>query len=1363
MRNFLFGKTAIRNTMKFTTLFCFGLSVAMTVACRSSDQHSERCAGTESPLVSNDISNQQIKAIAEDAQGHIWLGTFRGLNKYNAHEYQQYFCTDDSLSLPDNQIQDLMLDSKKRLWIATVNGPCLYTDQDDFRRLPMFSDNRNVLQFFEDRAGRVFMSTRDELYEYNDSAGGFDRLLSDLDRPNTFHTRCHVDSDNRLWIFNSMQLRCYDPESRQVVDSIALQDYPLYSYLHKGRYLYLTGNFRCRIFDTRTGRFDELPEVMRRHPLFARADVEYIHPYDDDRLLFNTAKHGMFCYDFVRGTFIHQQQTGFPFEVPAFKIRRMFTDSQRNLWIGSEDQGYTVRYHYKNYFNSDNYLRSSLSNKSVVSVVPDNESRLWIATLMDGLWIYDLPRQRLDAIGMDELFPQEKQRKMHINRLFVDRDGAVWLTANNHNVLKCRYRHGSLQVLARHNVFLPMSIAQDREGTIWVGTATHYLHALAPGSSRFEPVQAFDGTFSFTPDMLSLSDGSLLVSAFGQPLKRIVGRKIEKLAISDDDFRSCIPRSVFVPTALLEDSGGDIWIGTIGNGLIRYVPSENKVHSMSGTTCLDISALGEDSDGNLWISTQYGLNKYDRQSGRFTAYYASDGLGGNQFYERASCRLPDGTLIFGGTHGLTLFDPHTVPAKRRIPLVFENLRIHNRLVAPRSGGPIDRHLSYNPEIRLRHDQNGFSISFAALEYSEYGRVHYHYKLDGFDDYWIEARNNHEANYANLPAGRYTLRVKISSNDQSIAETENAIPIIVAPAPWHTWWAYTCYVAVVTGLVWLLVLGWRRIQAGKAAVRIAEREKAQERRMNGMIRSFFSNVSHEFRTPLTMISGPVAQLCEDPELSEKNRELLHIVRRSTDRMLELVNQQLDFSELENDTLRLKVRRTDIIGLLKRRIDIFRMNAAAKGIVLQTCGLEEQCIMWLDEDKQDKIFGNLMSNALKFTPANGRIAVRFDMIGRDEAARLFPGDTAVRWTRYVKVSVANTGPTIPEELREKIFERYYRIDNSPEGNYCYGTGIGLYYTRSLVELHHGRIRATSPENHDGAVFTFVLPLDDEAYAEQERSAGKNGEIPPPTHSAVTDVSTVTECSDKPESKSVLVLDDDAEVVHYLRTLLAPYYRVLGCFDAREALQLIDEEAPDLVLSDVVLPGMNGYAFCRRIKEDAQLCHIPVVLVTAKTDVEDKVEGLDTGADAYVTKPFEPSYLLALVKSQLRKSERVRRLLGQSTQTTRIEEDLLAPQDKAFMTELYRLMETELSNPEFDIACATEALRISRTKFFYKIKGLTGESPNVFFKTYKLNRAAELILEGRYTISEIADMTGFSTLSHFSKSFKKQFGLAPSEYHG
>ncbi len=487
------------------------------------------------------------------------------------------------------------------------------------------------------------------------------------------------------------------------------------------------------------------------------------------------------------------------------------------------------------------------------------------------------------------------------------------------------------------------------------------------------------------------------------------------------------------------------------------------------------------------------------------------------------------------------------------------------------------------------------------------------------------------------------------------------------------------------------------------------------------------------------------------------------------MLELVNQQMDFGKLENDMLWLKVRRTDIISVLRRRIDIFGVNAATKGITLQTYGLEGTCVVWLDEDKQDKIFANLMSNALKFTPGGGRIEVRFDVIGHDEAVGLFPGDDAVVWTRYVKVSVANTGVGIPEEMREKIFERYYRINNRTEGSYNYGTGIGLYYTRGLVELHHGRIRAFDFEERGGAVFTFILPLDDEAYPQRERTTDPAVSNPPPSTAAAAAPVVAGEPvaaavqQDGRSLKSVLVLDDDTEVVHYLRTLLSPYYRVLGCFDADEALRLIDEEAPDLVLSDVVLPGMNGYAFCRRIKEDAQLCHIPVILLTAKTNVDDQVEGLDMGADAYVTKPFEPSYLLALVKSQLRHSDRVRMRLGQSTQTSKIEEDLLTPQDKAFMTELYRLMETELSNPEFDIACAIEALRISRTKFFYKLKGLTGESPSAFFKTYKLNRAAELILEGKYTISEIADMTGFSTLSHFSKSFKKQFGQSPSDYQG
>lgn len=1080
---------------KLTNLLLLGPLLLLTAACGSSGHYAEHRSEIESPLVSDNISNQQIKAFAEDAQGHIWIGTFRGLNKYNAREFQQYFCTDDSLSLPDNQIQDLMLDSRRRLWVATVNGPCLYTDQDNFRRIPIFSPDKNILQLLEDHTGRVFFVTRTELYEYDETAAGLALVSAGLDPDNTFYVRCHLDSGNRLWIVNGSALRCFDLVSRSVTETFPLSGYLVCSYLHDGRYLYLAGNSGCRIFDTRTRRFSELPGAMRSHPLFAGARVEYIHPYHDNCLLFNTVSRGMFCYDFVRGTFIHQDETGFPFEVPPFKIRRMFTDSQSNLWIGSEDQGYRIRYHYKTNFNSNNYLRSTLENRSVVSVVADGESNLWISTLMDGLFIYDLRRQRLKTVGMEELFPGEKQRKIHLNRLMVDRDGAVWMTATNQDVLRCRYREGSLRVEARYRVHLPMSLAQDREGTIWVGTASSCLYALKPGDTRFGQVRVFEENFTFIPDMLPLGDGSLLVSAFSQPLKRVAGEEVQEVRFQGEGLEHCIRRSVFIPTVFFEDSCGDIWIGTISNGLLRYVPSERRIHSVAGTTCLDISSIEEDSAGGLWISTQYGLSKYDRQTDSFISYYASDGLGGNQFYERSSCRLSDGTLVFGGTHGLTLFHPLAVPTKRRIPLVFENLRIHNRLVAPGGDGPIARHLNYNPEIRLRHDQNGFSISFAALEYCEHGRVHYHYKLEGFDDYWIEARNGREVNYANLPAGHYDLRVKITSNDQSIVETENSIPVIIRPAPWETRAAYCGYLAVAAALAWVLIGSWRRIRAGKIAVQAAEREKAQERRMNEMIRSFFSNVSHEFRTPLTMISGPVAQLCGAQGLSEENRQLLRIVQRSTDRMLELVNQQMDFGKLENDTLRLKVCRTDIVRVLQRRIDIFRVNAATKGITLQTYGLEGTCVLWLDEDKQDKIFNNLMSNALKFTPGGGRIEVRFDLIGHDEAVRLFPGDEAVRWMHYIKVSVANTGPRIAEDQYEKIFERYYRIDNSTGGGYNYGTGIGLYYTRSLVELHHGRIKVSDFEEQGGAVFTFILPLDDEAYGGQERCTESAAEVPPP----------------------------------------------------------------------------------------------------------------------------------------------------------------------------------------------------------------------------------------------------------------------------
>ncbi|WP_455602448.1 two-component regulator propeller domain-containing protein [Bacteroides rodentium] len=1336
----------------------------LITACSPSDTKTAPEDSIESPVITNDLSNQKVTSFAEDAQGHIWIGTFRGLNKYNVHEYHQYYCTDDSLDLPDNQINDLFRDSKGRLWVVTVNGTSLYTDKDNFRRIPLNISNKNGIQMLENKEGRIFLNMMHHLAVYNPETEEFDVPIKRFDWHYTYNVRCFIDQSNKLWAANPLSLRCYNSSTLAMEDSIPLNNFPTCFFMQSNGELWLAGNHQLTLFDTHSRKFTDLPEAIRNHPLLARANISYIHPYGSNSLLLNTDKHGMFLYNHMENYVIHQNENGFPFEAPRSKISRMFTDSQKNLWIGSVDQGYTVRYNYKERFNTNNYLNSCLKDKSVISVAIDKERNLWIATLTDGLYVYNMDSGEVKQTDMRKLFKQNYSEKADVTRVFVDNENNIWLGATfASKVLKCRYTNGTLQAENIYDLFMPMSFAQDDRGTLWVGTSSYLFYAMRRDEKEFTQVPTFPQMGTFIPGILPLSNGKIWAAAFMSPIKQINPDtwKNEETPFNEEDWKACIQRSVFIPTALFKDSREDVWIGTVSNGLLHYSPATGKLQTVQGTPCLDISSIEEDAQGNIWVGTQYGLGKYDRTVEKFTNYYAADGIGGNQFYDRSSCRLPDGTLVFGGTHGLTFFNPMDVSNKRNIPLLFEDLKIHNQLAHPQDGKNIDKHLSYKPDIRLKHDENGFSISFAALDYCEHERIHYYYCMEGFDKYWIDARNNREAYYANLPAGAYTFKVKITNNDKSIVETENSIRIIVEPAPWQTWWAWCIYLLIAAAIIGIFIRAWLRIKQEKETTRRAKLEKEQEQRVNRMNMSFFANISHEFRTPLTMISGPVTQLCESPKIEGENKQLLYIVQRSVGRMLRLVNQLMDFNKLENDTLKLRVKRTDIISQLQRFVDIFRINANEKGIALNTYGLEDTFLMWLDVDKLDKIVGNLLSNALKFTPNGGKVELCFDVITREEATRLFTLTDKDIDTQYVKVAVADSGHGIPEEQLEKVFERYYQLDNQSKGTYNWGTGIGLYYARSLALLHHGYLKAGNRTEGSGAVFTLLLPVNDLSYTPEECTLPEeeqNKAFPIQTEEQYQLENTE---SIRQQKQTLLVVDDDTEVAHYLKALLSPVYKVVCRFDADSAFKAMGEEAPDLVLSDVVMPGRNGYDLCRQIKEDLQLCHIPVILVTAKATVENQVEGLNTGADAYVTKPFEPNYLLALIKSQLKNREKVRSLLSRSTQTDEIEENVLSPQDNTFMTELYHLMENELSNPELDVARMTELLKISRTKFYYKVKGLTGENPSVFFKTYKLNRAAELIKEGKYTISEIADMTGFSTLSHFSTSFKKQFGATPSEY--
>lgn len=1338
-------------------------------SCHQGLPDSMQTEDTGAPVIASTLSNQQVNTFAEDSKGYIWIGTFRGLNRYDGHNYYQYFCTNDSTGLPDNQILDLLNDSQGRLWVATNNGLCLYTEQDGFERISQPDGERHCRQLLEDREGNIYVSTGAQILRFDPTSRQLVRVIPDISPWLSYYAKSYIDGDNHLWVFTPESLRRYSLVTRRVTDSVSLAGKPYISSLHPNGDLWMVGADGIVVFDTNSIRFRAVPRAVCDNSRLHYAEITCIYPYTNSQLLLATFKNGMFCYDSTRGTLTHQDDAGFPFEVPSFGVTHMFTDSNGNLWMGSASRGYAVHYRQKEWFNSNSYLYTYMKDKYVTSLTVEQGRYLWAATQTDGLYRYDIQENRMEQINTGGIFQSRNGQPITIQTLLADHKGGLWLLPRGSHVIACcRYAAEELRIEKKFELdYLPMNIAEGTDGKIWVSTFSPYVYSIAPNERDFDVMKVFKDGFVFAPGLQPRRNGHLVVAAYGQPLQEVIPEtgEVREAVISEADRKACIRRSTFIPTVIRCDSKRRLWIGTVGNGLLCYTHSDGRLCPVPGAPCTDISSIEEDAQGNLWVSTLYGLGKYNPETATFTNYYEADGIGGNQFYDRASCRLPDGTLVFGGTHGLTFFNPADVQATHDVNLLFEDLRVHNRRIRPgMPDGCISKHLSYNPDIHLRHDQNGFGISFTVLDYGEHERVNYYYCMEGFDPYWVDAHNNREAYYANLPAGHYVFKVRAMDYDQNVVVAESSLHITVQPAPWATWWAYAAYVLLVAGIVGVFVRSYRRIRAERAAVLRAEQEKEQEQLVNRMNMNFFANVSHEFRTPLTMIAGPVAQLCDSPDVVGKPKELLRIVQRSVNRMLKLVNQLLDFNKLENDALKLNVRRQDVVAVLKGQVDMYSESASRKGIDLEADGLEDTFLMWLDEDKLDKIFGNLMSNALKFTPSGGRINVSFDVVGRADVAEPFSLTEQDKGTQYVKVSVANTGKGIPEDQFEKIFERYYQLSGQAGGCYNWGTGIGLYYARRLARLHHGYLKAFQPASGSGAMFAFILPADDVVYAGEERR--QEVLLQPEAFPLSEDLSG----TDRPEEgkadagehkQTILVVDDDAEVVHYLDVLLSKDYRVVCRFDVDAALEAIRKEVPDLVLSDVVMPGKNGFQLCREMKNDLQVCHIPVVLVTAKGATSDMVEGLNAGADSYVTKPFDPAYLQALIKSQLSNREKVRNLLAQSTRTDNFGKGVLSPQDEVFMSELYRVMEEELSNAELDTNRLAESLKISRSKFYYKVKGLTGENPGSFFRTYKLNRAAQLISEGRYTLSEIADMTGFSTPSHFTRCFKKQFGVVPSEY--
>ena len=1327
---------------------CFFICLMSLAACHEEKKTEQRDKDeVQGFVVSQELSNSRVQCITEDATGQLWIGTFRGLNRYDGHEYHQYFCVDDSTGLPDNQVQSILCDQKGRLWVGTVNGVCRYNSKDDFERIPMQSGNRNVRKLLMDSKGRLFAYNGVELFVYDEVQKIFVTRITRITTTRSWGD-FFIDASDDILLTDPVNLYVYSGDTFKLKKEINNEN-PLgfyYFELLTNGLMISSGNGSLMFFDTKSQQPIPLSRGMLERLTAHNSVIQAAALLDNNTILLSTSRNGLFELNLLSHTLYGQDDANFTIPVPDAYVTQFFQDSRKNIWLGTYDKGLFVDYYYKEKFGgSDNYLNRVIDNSSVFAVAMDKQENLWISTLLKGVFVYHTATQKAEQIVIEGLPAGEK--KNTVTHIFCDRDGLLWLSTSN-IVMKCSYDGGRLNILSQWPIPMIMDFEQTDDGTVWASTSSTYIIGFHPGSSEPEAKQAFNVDFTFIPSLHKLNDGTVLISAFNQPITKMISQDGKLSQMDIHGMKQCIRRSLYIPTDMYQDSKGDVWIGTVSNGLLRYNPKSNEIIRIGGLSCSDVGSIEEDSQGNMWISTMKGLNRWDRKTGRITYLYKADGIGGDEFCDRASCQLSNGSLVFGGTDGITMFNPADIDTLNQSPIHFCDLKIHNQMVRPSKEGPIEVMLDSCEEIRLKHSENSFSISYTALDYGEYERVHYYYILDGVDDNWIDAGNGHVANYANVPSGNYTFRVRTSDNvsDEGGSE-ERIMKIVVAPAPAFAWWAWLIYLTIASALAWYLYQNARRVVIARRAARQAQMEKEQELRTNQMNMSFFANIAHEFRTPLTMIAGPVGQLAKSESIGGEQRGLLNIAQRSIQRMFKLVNQLMDFNKLENDTLRLSVEQIDVVRALNEICDTFEFNVREKGLTLNRYGMEDSLKAWTDGDKLEKIVSNLLSNALKFTPSGGHIDVTLDIADNK-----------------VKVAVADTGKGIPEEQKENIFKRYYQLDNQTKAILNYGTGIGLYYSRRLAELHHGSLTAGNRDNGSGAVFTLVYPMAETAYTEEERrplDGDKTLAV-----NAILDVNaispTVSDSHTDDSRPTILVVDDDTEIINYMRMLFSTDYRLITCLDADTALEEMRADEPNIVLSDVAMPGKDGYELCKEIKQDIQLSHIPVILVTAKITAENQVEGLSVGADAYVTKPFDPAVLSALIKSQLKNRERIRKILTKAT-TTDDEgvDNALSEQDKHFMEELYKLMEDELTNSELDVTRITKLLLISRTKLYYKIKGLTGETPANFFRTYKLNRAAELLKSGKYTVSEIADKCGFSTQSHFSVVFKKQFGVAPSEY--
>lgn len=1358
----------LQGVFSFITIWCCSLQViAQTGMSYSTD---------------NGLSSSLINQIFQDSRGFMWVATEYGLNKFDGTRFSNYkSVVGDSTSIKNNYVHVLFEDSHRNMLVGCIDGLMKYDRATNtFHEIRMIRSGKRVFPHVthiqELHNGEIWMSTSGQgvfkLDKDQKKAVSISAIMNQLSC--NFQSYLYEDSHFNVWIGTEGQgLLCYQPITQKVLlyKYPTINDNNISSIIedHYGNLFVGTQTRGVSLYDRKKKTFIPIPYVGDETlSVYCMAIV-------DDRLLIGTDGQGVKTYNRMTGKIENYNINSAPLDFAKGKIHSILEDKDQNLWLGLFQKGIVLVPKQENpfdYYGEKSVYYNPIGQGCVMSVYKDRNHHLWVGADNEGLFELDPNGKRLHHYQPGNTSDAVSNTIMC---MYEDSNGDFWLGSYTRGVAKLNRQTGKCEYplhLENEKIF---SITEDRHKNLYIGTmgSGFYQYNLLTGQLKhYESSKDETGDLSrnelandWINYILCDREGLIWLGHY---------KGVSCFNPNTGSFINFQPVNTLmtgmVGYVLQEDHAGNIWAGTT-DGLYCFNRKTKKLRKFTiedGLPNNVICGLCEDQQKNIWVSTYRGISKFDIKSEHFINFYVGDGLQGNEFTHGAFYEDKSGKIYFGGTNGVTCFYPKAIGAAEKNNEVWiTDFYIFNEPVQAntRSGGqPViytavqDAHL-----FQLSYLDNTFSIVFSTFQYNNLGQISYQYRIKELGNQWLSTEPGvNRVTYNNLPPGKYHFEVR--ALDHGVYSKVRFIKILITPPWYQMWWAYCIY----AGMLFLLLLGIFNYISSRLRHRreIMKREHAEQ--LNEAKLQFFINISHEIRTPMTLIINPLEKLLAE-NVDQNLEKTYRMIYRNAQRILRLINQLMDIRKLDKGQMFMKFRETDMVGFIEDIMLTFDYLARKKHIQFTFEHPMDQLKVWVDLNNFDKILMNILSNAFKYTPEQGAVSILLST-GIDTTCK-----DPLR--EYFQITITDSGIGIDKDKINRIFERFYQIDNDVTKS-NFGTGIGLHLSQSLVELHHGTIAAENREDASGSRFIIRLPMGAaHLRADELENADEDNVL---THASVVELdkqefmeSAEDEYTgdegnqDKKPVKAkshlrLLLVEDEDEILEYLKDELADEYKIMTCNNGKKAYDIILTNTPDLIISDIMMPEMDGLTLCHKIKQNANVNHVPIILLTAKSKPEDKLEGMDIGADAYMVKPFNTELLKSTIANLIANRKLLRnKFSGAQQQEDKIEKLSIKSSDEILLNKIMKVVNENLANPDLNVAMLATNVGLSRVHVHRKLKELTNLSARDFIRNIRLQQAANLLKEKKLTISEVAYATGYSNLSHFSTSFKEAYGISPKEY--